>query len=163
MFDPKSDYAVNKSEPEAIIYQAAGSTIILTKADFDTEAEFLQWKHWSDQNYRETERQNRPSATHLVLDEATEAAAVLLDFMEEDEGEAVPQELRQLNQFRLAYHLGKRTLTTTQRRRLMLYAAGMRVGEIAHSENVTKQSVSESLSAAKRKLSKVFRRIINFL
>lgn len=83
MFNAKSDYAYNKKNLAAIVYQTAGGPIMLTRSDFDSDEEFQRWKDWSDQNYRETERQNRPSDDHLALEEYIEAAAVLLNSMDE--------------------------------------------------------------------------------
>ena len=159
MFNAKSDYAYNKKNLAAIVYQTAGGPIMLTRSDFDSDEEFQRWKDWSDQNYRETERQNRPSDDHLTLEEYIEAAAVLLNFMDESNQCNTQDQELDLQRFRLAYHYGKRTLTKTQRRRLTLFAHGMTVTEIAHAEGVKKQSVSESLRAAKRKLIKFVKRL----
>ena len=42
MLDRKSIYALNKKDPEAIVYTDADKhTIRLTREDFDTEADFL--------------------------------------------------------------------------------------------------------------------------
>ena len=52
MFDKKSSYALNKKDPDAIVYtDADGHRIRLTREDFDTEADFLKWKTWSDEDY----------------------------------------------------------------------------------------------------------------
>ncbi|MDE7246135.1 MAG: hypothetical protein K2O18_19485, partial [Oscillospiraceae bacterium] len=41
MFDPKSDYALNKMDPEAIVYPSAtGVHIRLTRENFASEEEF---------------------------------------------------------------------------------------------------------------------------
>ena len=56
MFDPKSDYALNKMAPDAIVYKdAAGEVTRLTQADFPSLEEFQRWKTWSDENYHDTE------------------------------------------------------------------------------------------------------------
>ena len=56
MFDPRSDYALNKMAPDAIIYtDAAGKVTRLTLADFASLEEFLRWKAWSDENYHSAE------------------------------------------------------------------------------------------------------------
>lgn len=159
MFNAKSDYAHNKKNLAAIVYQTVGGFVMLTHSDFDSDEEFQRWKDWSDQNYRETERQSRPSNDHLALDEYIEATAVLLDFMDEANYSSVQDQELDLQRFRLAYHYGKRALTKTQRRRLTLFAHGMTVTEIAQAEGVKKQSVSESLSAAKRKLIKFVKKL----
>ena len=53
MFDPKSDYALNKMAPDAIVYMdAAGKVTRLTLADFADLEEFQRWKAWSDEDYQ---------------------------------------------------------------------------------------------------------------
>lgn len=55
MFDTKSDYALNKMDPEAIVYIDAWGTLVrLTLEDFDSPEEFQQWKEWSDNNLPRT-------------------------------------------------------------------------------------------------------------
>ena len=56
MFDPKSDYALNKKDPDAIVYiDAAGTLTRLTLADFSGPEEFQRWKVWSDESYHQME------------------------------------------------------------------------------------------------------------
>ena len=57
MYRKKSDYALNKLDPDAIVYQdATGEIHRLTRKDFDSEEEFLRWKKWSDENYHADEK-----------------------------------------------------------------------------------------------------------
>ena len=57
MFNPKSDYALNKMAPDAIVYMdAAGEVTRLTQADFSSLEEFQIWKALSDENYHDTEK-----------------------------------------------------------------------------------------------------------
>ena len=57
MFDPHSDYSLNKRDPGAIICRSAtGEPIRLTRADFSSEEEFLRWKEWSDADYHASEK-----------------------------------------------------------------------------------------------------------
>ena len=45
MFNRKSSYALNKKDPNAIVYMDANEAIIrLTREDFASEKEFLKWK-----------------------------------------------------------------------------------------------------------------------
>lgn len=45
MFDRKSDYAMNKKDPEAIVCKSStGVHIRLTSADFSGVEEFQEWK-----------------------------------------------------------------------------------------------------------------------
>lgn len=49
MFDHKSDYALNKLNPDAIVYKSATSAHIqLAPEDFNSNEEFLKWKELSD-------------------------------------------------------------------------------------------------------------------
>ena len=51
MFDPKSDYALNKMAPDAIVYMdATGEVTRLTQADFSSLEEFQRWKAWLYEN-----------------------------------------------------------------------------------------------------------------
>ena len=152
MYNKRSDFAQNKNTPDRIIYQTVNGPITLTPQDFDSEEEFLRWKAWSDENYHETKREGRFADQHLELNEFVESTAVLLDFMDQARAEGVSEEKLKIEAFRIAYQYGRRTLTRTQRRRLMLFANGMSMTDIAKAEGVKKQSVHESLSAAKRKL-----------
>lgn len=154
MLNKKSDYAANRRHPDCIVYQTSNGPIFLTRQDFDSETEFQHWKEWSDQNYHEVEQQNRPSDEHLELNEFIEATAVLLTFMDDARSKGVPDRALQIEAFQIAYQYGKRTLTKTQKRRLGLFAHGMKVGEIAKAEGVPHQDISKSIAAAKRKLTK---------
>ena len=65
MFDPKSDYALNKMAPDAIVYKnAAGEVTRLTQADFPSLEEFQRWKAWSDENYHDTEKASHVYYNH---------------------------------------------------------------------------------------------------
>lgn len=59
MFNRKSSYALNKKDPNAIVYMDANEAIIrLTREDFASEEEFLKWKSWSDGNYHTEDNQD---------------------------------------------------------------------------------------------------------
>ena len=50
MFNRKSIYALNKKDPDAIVYMDANEAITrLTCEDFASEKEFLKWKSLSDE------------------------------------------------------------------------------------------------------------------
>ena len=52
MFNSKSIYALNKKDPNAIVYPSVDGTLCrLTREDFASEAEFLYWKGRSDRSY----------------------------------------------------------------------------------------------------------------
>ena len=57
MFNRKSIYALNKKDPDAIVYMDANEVIVrLTREDFASEKEFLKWKALSDEDYHASER-----------------------------------------------------------------------------------------------------------
>lgn len=57
MFNRKSSYALNKKDPNAIVYMDANEAIIrLTREDFASEEEFLKWKSLSDSHGTEHPR-----------------------------------------------------------------------------------------------------------
>ena len=56
MFNRKSIYALNKKDPNAIVFaDTDGNLIRLTCDDFASEEEFLRWKVWSDSDLHITE------------------------------------------------------------------------------------------------------------
>ena len=58
MFNRKSSYALNKKDPNAIVYMDANEVIIrLTREDFASEKEFLKWKALSDEDYHASEKE----------------------------------------------------------------------------------------------------------
>ena len=153
MFDPKSDYALNKMAPDAIVYKdAAGEVTRLTLADFSGPEEFQRWKAWSDENYHDIEKATHVFYNHTCsLHSLSEKAIAVLspeEAMMEDQEQQERRELRRM----LIKGLDS-CLTPVQRRRLWLYCVdGLTVRQIAKAENVKHQSVVECLTAAKEKL-----------
>lgn len=76
MFNRKSSYALNKKDPNAIVYMDANEAIIrLTREDFASEEEFLKWKSWSDGNYHTEDNQDVVEGKHNTsIDDLSEAA-----------------------------------------------------------------------------------------
>lgn len=73
MFDNKSIYALNKKDPDAIVYRDADGYIRrLTRTDFSSEEEFLKWKAWSDENYHDAEKRE-----HIHSDNTSAKAAAI--------------------------------------------------------------------------------------
>lgn len=142
MFDRKSDYALNKQDPEAIVCKSVTDIHIrLTRLDFASPEEFERWKRWSDENYHDTERQDHIYHNHiLTLDDLTEVilAAVspeekVMDQQERQERERLYGMLREALETRL---------TDMQRRRLwMYYVEDLTIEEIAAEENVKHQNI----------------------
>lgn len=156
MFDRKSIYALNKKDPEAIIYLDAGGNVRrLTREDFSSDEEFRRWKVWSDENYHIAEKEGHVFANHtLSLLALSDEAAVpppdaeLLDEQNEQERTRLHRQLREAMDA---------CLTPTQRRRLWLYSVErMTIEQIAAAENVRHQNVSKSITAAKKKIRTFF-------
>ena len=134
MFDPKSDYALNKMDPEAIVYiDSRGTLIRLTVDNFaDNAGVAFSKRTLSLQGLSEqTIAVQSPEEYLIMLQEQQERA-----------------ELR-----RLLMEGVDSCLTATQRRRLWLYCVnGLTVRQIAEAEGVQHPSVVECLTAAKKKL-----------
>ena len=120
MFNRKSSYALNKKDPNAIVYMDANEAIIrLTREDFASEEEFLKWKSLSDADYHASEKEDHVYANHtLALDELSEEAA------------SIP-----------AVDVCMEQLTDTQFRRVWMYFVdGMTIDEIGKVEGVSHQA-----------------------
>ena len=155
MFDRKSDFALNKKDPDAIVCKSStGIHIRLTRLDFASPEEFEKWKAWSDGDYHKIERQDHIYHNHVLTVE--ELAGVVLATLSPEE-EAIDKQDRaeweQLcQQLRDAL---KNQLTPIQRRRLWLYAVeGLTEAEIAGMEQVRQQNISKRINAAKKSLKK---------
>lgn len=67
MFNRKSSYALNKKDPNAIVYMDANEAITrLTCEDFASEKEFLKWKSLSDEDYHASEKEAHVYAAVLA-------------------------------------------------------------------------------------------------
>ncbi len=153
MYDNKSNYAINKKDPDAIIYTDAEKHIIrLTRADFDTEAVLLKWKAWSDENYHEEENGNHVEGNHTM------PMAFLSEKVGAVDGPEIIIEHRfeKLEQKRYATETVIRVkgqLTEKQFRRLwMRYVEELDIETIAQREGRAHSSISESISTAKKKV-----------
>ena len=152
MFDRKSDYALNKTDPDAIVFKTAtGAYIRLHREDFSSEEEFDRWKGWSDEDYRVVD----------IQDNAYTKQTVSIEGVPEQAGDLSPEQLliEQYDQLdreqfcRLLLEGINTCLSETQRRRLLkYYFDGMTQEQIAASENVAHQNIAESLWRAKENL-----------
>lgn len=157
MFNRKSIYALNKKDTGSIIYiDANGNIIRLTREDFDSEADFLKWKAWSDAEYHHSEKRDHVHANHTVsLDSISEesASTPAVDV-------CIELEHDRLEQIRHSTELVERIkviLTETQFRRLwMYYVGGMTVDEIGRIEGIRHQNISKSIGSAMKKIKKFF-------
>ena len=154
MPDRKSIYTLNKKDPEAIVYTDADRHIIrLTRADFDTEADFHKWKAWSDENYHDEEKSDHVEDNHTApLDEKAGAA----------DGPEVIIEQRIEKQAQERYTAEtviriKGQLTEKQFRRLWLYCVGgLTQQQIAEAEEVGQRRISTSITGAIKKIREIF-------
>ena len=157
MFNRKSSYALNKKDPNAIVYIDANDVISrLTREDFTSEEEFLKWKSLSDADYHASEKEDHVYANHiLVLDELSEKAASIpaVDVCMEqahDRSEEIRRSTKKVTQI-------KKHLTNTQFRRVWMYFVdGMTIDEIGDVEGVSHQNISKSIGAAMKKMKKLF-------
>ena len=156
MFDPKSDYALNKVAPDAIVYMdAAGEITRLTQADFSSPEEFQLWKAWSDENYHDTEKANHVFYNHTRSLHGLSEQAIAVPSPEDAMMEAQEQQERQELRRMLMDGLDS-CLTPIQRRRLWLYCVdGLTVRQIAKMEGTSHQNIVKSVCAAKKKMRKV--------
>ncbi len=157
MFNRKSIYALNKKDPDAIVYMDTNEVIVrLTREDFASEEEFLKWKALSDEDYHASEKETHVYANHtLALDELSEEAASIpaVDVCMEqahDRVEEIRRSTQKVTQIR-------KHLTDTQFRRVWMYFVdGMTIDEIGKVEGVSHQAISLNITAAIRKIKKYF-------
>lgn len=160
MFDRKSDYALNKKDPDAIVFKTAdGAYIRLHREDFSSEEEFLKWKGWSDEDYRVVDVRNN-AYTKLT---------VSLERIPEQIGALSPEQflIEQYDQLdreqfcRLLLEGINTCLSEPQRRRLLkYYFEGQTEVEIAAAEGGSQPKIAESIWRAKENLKKFFKKAV---
>lgn len=157
MFDRKSDYALNKQDPEAIVCKSStGVHIRLTRLDFASPEEFERWKLWSDEDYHRTEKADHIYSNHtLPVDKLVEVSITVIS-PEDELMEVFSRQEREELHRRLKDGLDTR-LTPAQRRRLWMYLEGATESQIAEMEDVRQQSISDCLRATIKKLRKFFK------
>ena len=156
MVNKNSIYALNKKDPDAIVYPSAnGKLIRVTREDFPSEEEFLTFKKWSDENFHEEEKLDHREANHILsADDLSEAALAVpaADVLMERQHERAEKR-------RIASDMVvklKDKLTDTQFRRLWMYHVdGLTIDEIGELEGISHQNVSKSIIAAERKIKKI--------
>ena len=159
MFDTKSDYALNKMTPDAIVYMdATGELTRLTQADFSSPEEFQRWKAWSDESYHQIENASIAFYKHTLSLHGLSEKTISVQSPEDTLIDALEQKERK-NMRRMLIDGLDSCLTPVQRRRLWLYCVdGLTVRQIAKAENIRHQSVVECLAAAKEKLHKFLKK-----
>ncbi len=157
MVNKNSIYALNKKNPDAIVYPAAdGKPIFVTREDFASEEEFLAFKRWSDEDFHEEEKLDHRESNHIVsadtLSEAALATPAIDVVMVRQHEQAENRKTASDMVVKL-----KDKLTETQFRRLWMYEAeGKTLAQIAEHDGVAILSVYESIESAKKKISKKF-------
>ena len=156
-FNRISIYALNKKDPDAIVYPTAdGKLVRVTHEDFPSEADFLAFKAWSDENFHEEENLDHRESNHtLSMDDLSEAALAVpaVDV-------AVARRQERMEKRRKEKELVvqmKDKLTEVQFRRLWMYFVEENtLEEIADKEGVSPVAVFYSIEAAQKKISKNF-------
>lgn len=156
-FNRISIYALNRKDPDAIVYPTAdGKLVRVTREDFPSEADFLAFKAWSDENFHEEENLDHREANHsLSMDDLSEAALAVpaVDVVMEHQHQRAEQ--RRMTSDMVVKLKDK--LTDKQFRRLWLYSVeGKTEREIAYIEGVDQQRISKSILAANKKIKKFF-------
>ena len=159
MFDTKSDYSLNKNDPDAIVCRSMdGVHTRLTREDFASEEEFLRWKKWSDDDYYTTENDKRSYYDNcLALNEALD-----VPFPSAEDEMMTPMLKAESDERRVTLlEMVRSSLTKKQYRRLqMYYLQGMTEAEIARQEGVGQQRISNSLVSGKKIVEKFFRKFL---
>ncbi len=156
MFDNKSDYALNKQDKDSIVYSDSDGTISrISQNDFSSEEEFLFWKSWSDEDYKETDYADSYYHRHTVgldsigdnIKNTSTPEEVLICKLERDEQIQGAADLVQII---------SESLTEVQFRRLWLHhVQGENVRSIAQAEGVAHPSIVASITSAQRKILKI--------
>ena len=157
MVKKSSIYAINKKDPDAIVYPTAdGKPVRVTREDFPSEAEFLAFKKWSDEDFHEEEKLDHRESNHTLSAEDLPDAALASPAVDV----VLENQRKREEKRRIASEMVvklKDKLTETQFRRLWMYHVdGRTLEEIAALENVAFQSVHESIAGAEKKILKKF-------
>lgn len=155
MHNTMSSYALNKKDHEAIVYTDADNHVIrLTSGDFATEADFMKWKAWSDEDYHAEEKGDHVHTNHAIsMEELGDSAAA----SEGPEVVAVQNLDRQTREQLAAEKMEsfRGIITEAQLRRLwMYYVVGLTQQQIAAAEGVGQRRISTSIAAAEKKIKK---------
>ena len=158
MYDTKSNYAINKKDPDAIVYTDACEHVIrLTREDFDTESDFLRWKAWSDENYHDEEKREHKEANHTLLMEDVPNAVKTTDGPEIIIEHRIEKQDQERNYEETLIRI-KGQLTEKQFRRVWMHCVdGLTQQEIAEKEKTSQSRISECVSLALKKVRRHFR------
>ena len=143
MFDPKSDYALNKRSQNIVCRQADGTYVEITPEDCP---DFERWKAFSDGDYHARELDGRRIVRDcLPLNE--DICGCVDDYFDE-----APPDSRTMEN---AMDILEQCLTETQRRRYLLHNRdGLTTRQIAQAEGVSQHAIMTSLHESEKKLKK---------
>lgn len=150
MFNKKSIYALNKKDPNAIVYtDADGHLIRLTRDDFASEEEFLSWKKMSDADYHGEEKADHRYYDGTLSLEGLSEEAIAVPSVEDGYINGIDLSERQLLGKLLLEGMGDK-LTENQRNRLWLYCVeGQTLRQIADVEGANHANIRKSVLRAK--------------
>lgn len=157
MFNSKSLYALNKKNPDAIVYpDANGEITYVTRDDFASEEEFLRFKAWSDENFHIEDNGDVVESKHTVSIHKLSEKAMAVSSYEA----AMTRKEMKIEQRKMRIEMivqVKKLLTTKQFERYWKhYALGVKEIDIAAEEGVSQPSVSESIHRAEKIISDFF-------
>ncbi len=153
----KSEYAVNKYSV-AIVYLGSKGAYELTEEEFlcqnpgMTHEDFLFWKNWSDEDYKEELRAETETKKHTISIHELEETKVVCQPSAEDE--YVMQESEKWKGYSIEQVLPYLSiLTPLQRKRFVAhYYCGFSTVDIANFEGVRQNAVWESIEASRIKI-----------
>ena len=158
MYRKKSDYALNKIDPDAIVYRDANGEIVrLTREDFQSAEEFLRWKKWSDENYHADEKKETIGNQHTVPLSAVSETKVASQ-SEEARSEEYDAELARKEAMKTLLSEIQDLLSEKQFRRLWMWRVDeLSEEEIAAREGITQQGVSKCIANALKTICEHFK------
>ena len=153
MFDNNSDYALNKKDKDSIVYKGCdGSEQRISREQFATEEEFMFWKSWSDEDYRETDYKDSYYHRHIVHLNSIGTSPVTVFSPEEMMINQI-ERIERIQKAKEKVLLLAKCVTTAQFRRMWFHLAlGENVRSIAKREGVVHSCIVESIATAKKKI-----------
>ena len=157
-----SDFALNKTNEEAIVYRFVDGTIVEIKSDDypavtdKMKIDFATMKAWSDDDYEDLDNDNyNQTWKNVSFHRLEETDACCVPSAEFEVIEKPEQSAKKKHRHKVAKQaLG--VLTKTQRRRyIQHHVNGLSTWEIAELENTNQKSVYESIKAAEKKIKEV--------
>ena len=152
----KSDYARNKMNKTAIVYEREVVTyekVTITQPEY-TQDRFMNLKKDSDEDLRIIDRRNTVESKHIKcsIDEVKNSAELITKSCEDEyvEKENINDKIEK-------FYQAMSLLTDVQRKRMkMHFEQGLSYDEIAKIEGCYKTAVKKSIDQAKKKFKSVF-------